>query len=499
MRARETADNTFTTDLGTERTERIAADTALRADLTTEMATREANDARLATQLQAEVTARTTADQAATTALNNEITARTDGDLALRNDLNNEMALRAEADTLLRTDLTNEATTREANDLRIQTNLDREATLRAQGDTATQDALTAERTERIAADNLLRTDLTTEATTRAANDTALETAIGNESTARITSDEALQRNIDAEVVARQNAVQGLDTRLSTQFTAEVAARRQEDVRLNDAIAAIRLGNLPPIQQVLMTPLRLTLDANGAITSGDPIPLDANGLLNGVPVVANQRLLLLGQTDSTQNRVIIIDDPAAGTYHFAPDNYQVGSQLAYTSAGTYQGYSWVLNNMSDPVEGRDPLMWSELISPDRTRGDGTYTELRGNVIGFVPQSAALLFRQIGILPPLVYVLGDGGVGGTIMTDSATGDSYVIVDYTPRVMAEYPILTNLPGTLNYYSTNARYVDSQSYLAGVTVSPINQNQVRVDFVGLQPSNSVVLVLGGVVNPLV
>lgn len=451
-----------------ERSDREAGDTRLHEQLTTEANQRIAGDNNLQTALNTETAARTAAD----TALGGRIEAETQGRIAADTV---EAQARQAGDAALQTNIDLEAGARIAGDTTLQNNIDAEARLRAQGDTGLQANIDREATARQAADAVLQTDIDNEAAARIASDNILQGNINAEAGARTAGDTALLSQINQEAADRAAAITAEAAARIAGDNAEATARIAGDQQLSDAIAAVRAGFLPPIQLVQVAPYTL----------GTPMP----ATLNGVAVEAGMRMLLTAQADPTQNRVAVLDNPATGEFHWAPDNIMQGAQYNYTSGGDYQGYSWVLSNPidRDPTEGTDTLGWTAMVRPDQTLA-GTYTTLTGRTLDFNPATFSRLLReQAGILPPIAYLLGDGGTGGTIQP-AGDGNSYVIVDYAP-------LLGVTEGTLDYYSKEARYIANGANISGIRYTPINKNQVRVDFIGVQAPNIVRMVLGGMI----
>lgn len=471
-------------NIDTERSERIGSDNDLSNMLVAERQQRISSDNTIQTQLTQEVVDRTAADTILGNSLVTETTARTNADNTLRNDLITESSTRASAVSVLQNALSTETQARVSNDNNLQMLISTEVADRTSVVNTIQTALSEETRTRVLANTDLQTSLTNEINARQIEDSTLQSKLTSEASARASGDSSLQNLINTEVSNRAAADNTLDMRLSTAIAEEVNTRTTQVQNLNDAVASIRLAFAPPIHLIMSVPYAL----------GTPLPLDASGLLNGVTPTVGMRMLLTAQPDGTNNRVIVIDNVATGAYHFAPDNVVQGTQYNYISGGDYQGYSWVLTTPidRDPVEGIDALNWSAIYRPDMNRGDNIYTRLEGNTIRFIPESTPrLLQEQVGMLPPLVYLLGDGGTGGTIQQNQATGDSFVIVDYAPLVRT---LGLNLPvGTQHYYTQNIEYNNGGSYIGNAKITPINNDQVRVDFVGVETPRTLILVLGG------
>jgi hypothetical protein len=132
------------------------------------------------------------------------------------------------------------------------------------------------------------------------------------------------------------------------------------------------------------------------------------------------------------------------------------------------------------------------------GDGIYTQLIGNVLGLIPGSAALILRQIGMLPLQKFLLGDGGRGGTLEYVEGTSQVRFVVDYMAAVHEDYPALSEIFGTNDYYMRSAIHI-YQYVPEGIVIGSINQQKVAVTFPFYQNPNEVNLFLGGYVPRIV
>jgi hypothetical protein len=138
------------------------------------------------------------------------------------------------------------------------------------------------------------------------------------------------------------------------------------------------------------------------------------------------------------------------------------------------------------------------SPSNIVGDGIYTQLIGNVLGLIPGSAALILRQIGMLPLQKFLLGDGGRGGNLEYVEGTSQVRFIVDYMAAVHEDYPALSEIFGTNDYYMRSAIHI-YQYVPEGIVIGSINQQKVAVTFPFYQNPNEVNLFLGGYVPRVV
>ena len=300
------------------------------------------------------------------TALTDEVTRATAAEAALAADLAAEVTNRT-------ADVNAEETRALAAEAALQAALDAETTARIAGDaTAASNLaaqLAAEQTARIAGDATLTAALATEETariagdaaeaaSRAAADTALQNALIAEETNRSAADTALQNALNSEITARQNA----DAGFAADLAAEVTARSAADlIHTNDISARVKLagdtmsGDLDFNALYTVKGLRAPSLANDAATK-DYVDTVAAGLtwknsakaattgnitlsgeqtVDGVAVVAGDRVLVLAQAVPAENGIYVV---ASGSWTRASDA-DTTAELANAALFVQEGSTW----------------------------------------------------------------------------------------------------------------------------------------------------------------
>lgn len=281
----------------------IAASATLRAALV-------ALDAQAKTDadaLASEVTARTDADTTLTTNLATEVTNRTNADTALQGDIDDEIARATAAEGVLTTDLATEVQARIDGDAASATALaDAVADLET-ADTANADAIAAEVTRATTAEGTLTTNLASEVTRATTAEGVLTDNLAAEVTARELADLALEQSIDAKL---------------------------NGLKWKNSVQAIALTN---------------------------IVLEDAQTIDGVALVAGERVAVAGQTDASENGIYVV---AAGAWTRAVDFdgtspiNEINAAAFFVERGTTMGNtSWVQINQVATVD-TDPIAFTQ---------------------------------------------------------------------------------------------------------------------------------------------
>lgn len=160
--------------------------TAIKDLLESEIAARKSEDIRLEAKI----------DQN-TSDLNTEREERIAADKVLQDNLDAEEAARVAADTALGIRIDTETSERKAADTTLQGNIDKEARAREAEDSRLNARIDRETTDRVNADTALGTRIDNEEDAREAADTTLQENIDTEETERKAADKTLQDNLDA--------------------------------------------------------------------------------------------------------------------------------------------------------------------------------------------------------------------------------------------------------------------------------------------------------------
>jgi hypothetical protein len=266
-----------------------------------------------------EAAARTQAVGNLQTAISNEAAARTQADAALQTEIDAEETARAQAVSALTTAIQNEAQTRANADAALQTEIDAEETARANAISGVQSALSAEATTRANADTSLQGEIDAEEIARAAADSTLTTNLGLEQTARIAADNQLAI-----------AYAAADTSLSQNITSAYQAADAQVVSQLQAYA-----------DSLQAGFSVKAPVKAIATSS--ITLSGAQTVDGVSLVAGDRVLVAGQTAGQNNGIYVV---AAGSWTRSADadsSTEVKDGMSvFVEQGTEFGNStWVL--------------------------------------------------------------------------------------------------------------------------------------------------------------
>ena len=269
--------------------------------------------------LATEAAARTQAVGDLQTAISNEASARTQADAALQTEIDAEETARAQAVSALTTAIQNEAQTRANADAALQTEIDAEETARANAISGVQSALSAE------------------ATTRANADTSLQGEIDAEEIARAAADSTLTTNLNAEQTARIAA----DTQLAIAYAAADTSLSQTITLAYQAADAQVVSQMQAYADSLQAGFSVKAPVKAIATSS--ITLSGAQTVDGVSLVAGDRVLVAGQTAGQNNGIYVV---AAGSWTRSADadsSTEVKDGMSvFVEQGTEFGNStWVL--------------------------------------------------------------------------------------------------------------------------------------------------------------
>ena len=266
-----------------------------------------------------------------------------------------EAAARASDIATVNAAITAEATARASADTTLQTNITAEATARIAADAALQAEIDAEETARAGAVTTLTSSLSAEQAARIAADTALQSGLSAEATARTNADTALQAEIDAEEIARAAAVTTLTTGLSAEQAARIAADNLLATNYAAADAALSTSLTSAYQAAdaqVVSQMQAYADSLQAgfsikapvmaIATGN-ITLSGAQTIDGVSLVAGNRVLVAGQTSGAENGIYVVASGAWARSADADSSSEVKDGMSvFVEQGTSYGNStWVL--------------------------------------------------------------------------------------------------------------------------------------------------------------
>jgi hypothetical protein len=266
-----------------------------------------------------------------------------------------EAAARAADVATVTAAITAEATARASADTTLQTNITAEATARIAADAALQAEIDAEETARAGAVTTLTSSLSAEQAARIAADTALQSGLSAEATARANADTALQAEIDAEEIARAAAVTTLTTGLNAEQAARIAADNLLATNYAAADAALSTSLTSAYQAAdaqIVSQMQAYADSLQAgfsvkapvmaIATGN-ITLSGTQTIDGVSLVAGNRVLVAGQTSGAENGIYVVASGAWARSADADSSSEVKDGMSvFVEQGTSYGNStWVL--------------------------------------------------------------------------------------------------------------------------------------------------------------
>lgn len=345
--ARDESDNALAERINLEAAARIAADDTLQDNIDAEQAARIAADNDLQDAIDAEEAARLLADQTLGTAINNEATARTNADNVLAQDITDEENARIAADQTLQNNINNEANIRLLADGVLQDNIDAEAAARLSADQTLQQNIDNEETARISADNTLRTDF-----------------------------EAADELLEADYIARDVVV--LDS-----------AKAYADSLLSGFIVK---------------------EPAKAIVRSDSAALTGLSAVDGVSIVAGDRILVARETASVDNGVYVA---AAGAWTRSTDmdasaDFKDGVSVFVEQGTQYADSTWVLITNNPIVMGTTPVAFVQFSGLGQiTAGEGlskTGNTLDVNVGSGIHISADAVAVDLSTTPGLQFESG-----------------------------------------------------------------------------------------------
>lgn len=383
----------LTTRVSGEEVARASADTSLTTRVSTADSARASGDASivvvtgsLATASTAESSLRTSADLSLTTRTSAEESTRAAADTSLTSSVSVADSIRVSADASLTVVDTAEASSRVSGDLSLTTRTSAEEVARASGDTsltALATSLTArtsgEESTRASGDTSLTTRVSSEESARASGDvslttltTSLTTADASLATVRSAADASLAVQISTELSVRASA----DASLTTRVSSEESARAANSVTAAAAYLPYSGGTLtgaltlssdpttnlqPATKQYvdgLVTGLSLKVAAKAATTvAGGNITLSGAQTIDGVSVVAGDRVLVKNQTSVPTNGIYIC---AAGAWTRSTDAdawAELVSAFVFVEQGTANANSgWTCNVVSGGTLGTTDVTW-----------------------------------------------------------------------------------------------------------------------------------------------
>ncbi len=264
--------------------------------------------------------------------------------------------------------LATEAAARAADVATVNAAITAEATARANADTSLQGNITAEANARTAADAALQTEIDAEETARANAISGVQSSLSVEATTRANADTALQAEIDAEETARAAADSTLTTNLAAEQTARIAADSQlaidyaaADTSLSQNItSAYQAADAQVVSQ--MQAYADSLQAGFSVKApvkaiaSSNITLSGTQAIDGVSLVAGDRVLVAGQTAGQNNGIYLV---AAGSWTRSADadsSSEVKDGMSvFVEQGTEYGNStWVLITNNDITLGTTAL-------------------------------------------------------------------------------------------------------------------------------------------------
>lgn len=279
-----------------------------------------------------------------------EAAARTQAVGDLQTAINNEAATRAQADTALQNEIDAEETARAQAVSALTTAIQSEAQTRANADTALQGEIDAEEIARANAISGVQSALSTEATTRASADTALQGEIDAEELARAAADSALTTNLNAEQTARIAA----DTQLAIDYAAADTSLSQTITSAYQAADAQVVSQLQAYADSLQAGFSVKAPVKAIATTN--ITLSGTQAIDGVSLVAGDRVLVAGQTAGQNNGIYLV---AAGSWTRSADadsSTEVKDGMSvFVEQGTEYGNStWVLITNNEITLGTTAL-------------------------------------------------------------------------------------------------------------------------------------------------
>lgn len=375
------------------------------------------------------------------------------GDIATVNTaITAEATVRASADTTLQSNVIAEANARIAADAALQVEIDAEETARAGAVTTLTSSLSAEQAARIAADAALQSGLSSEATARAAADAALQAEINAEEVARADAITTLTTNLSAEQAARIAADNLLatnyaaaDSALSTSLTSAYQVA-DSSIRVDFAAADTQLrADYIAADVVVLNSAKSYADSlqSGfvvkeparAIASSN-ITLSGTQTVDGVALVAGDRILVAGQTDAKLNGIYVVVAGAWARSQDLNDNADMKDGVSvFVGEGTvYADSTWVLIT-NNPIEiGVSDITFIQFSGLGQiTAGLGlskTGNTLNVEVGNGIAISADAVAIKLGTYPGLQFTQ-NGSLNVKLASDGAldVGGPGMFVKYDP----------------------------------------------------------------------
>jgi hypothetical protein len=248
-----------------------------------------------------------------------------------------EATARANADTTLQGNITAEASARTSADAALQAEIDAEEIARAGAVTTLTSSLSAEQAARIAADTALQSGLSAEATARTNADTALQAEIDAEEVARAAAVTTLTNNLSAEQAARIAA----DNLLATNYAAADSALSASLTSAYQAADAQVVSQMQAYADSLQAGFSIKAPVM-AIATGN-ITLSGAQTVDGVSLVAGNRVLVAGQTSGADNGIYVVASGAWARSADADSSSEVkdGMSVFVEQGTTYGDSTWVL--------------------------------------------------------------------------------------------------------------------------------------------------------------
>jgi hypothetical protein len=176
-----------------------------------------------------------------------------------------------------------------------------------------------------------------------------------------------------------------------------------------------------------------------------ITLSGTQTIDGVAVVAGDRVLVAGQSTASQNGIYVC---ASGAWKRSKDTIISGLHVIVRVGTTYSASLWICSNATDPVVGTDAITWEQLGT---VGGTGTTNRIAKWT------SATTLGDS-----PFISATGTVALGGDLTVEPT--DSYLHIDVGQTSAFSALKLTSL------YTTNdtaALIVESDSRAGGALIT--------------------------------
>ena len=319
---------------------------------------------------------------------------------AVKADLASEVGRAQAAEAGIQSDLATEVTDRTAADTALQGNIDAEAATRAAADTTLQGNIDAEAAARAAADTTLTNDLAAEVARAQAAESALTSGLSAEVTRAQAAEATLQGNIDAE----KTRAEGVEATLTSGLSAEVTRAQAAEATLQATMDQKLAG--------------LTWKNSVKALAASNITLSGEQTIDGVALVAGDRVLVNGQTSAFENGVYVVSADAwvrASDMDATTPLNEFNSAAVFVEQGTqYHDTGWT-EVLEVSVVGTDPVQFTQFNgAAGITAGDGL--DKSGNTLLVKADGTTITVTAAGV-KVADSVIASISANGTAITDEA----------------------------------------------------------------------------------